>query len=133
MIEPKDKDKVWINFTNWTSDMMALASKLHNMPDPPGEAIVRNHEVGIDELSDLPGGAQAIDALFYLVDDLTYRPNDAEVVALGKIVIMSMSDLNKVMVEGKLERRRERKPARTLPKAHPTRTKGPVFFVRRRK
>ena len=34
MIEPKDKDKVWINFTNWTSDMMALASKFITCPIP---------------------------------------------------------------------------------------------------
>jgi hypothetical protein len=133
MIEPKDKDKVWINFSNWTSDMMALASKIHNMPDPPGEVIVRNHEVGIDELSDLPGGHLAIDALFYLVDDLTYRPSDVEVVALGKIVLMSMAELNKVMVTREREAR-QRRPTRTLPKAKtsPIRVRTPESgFVRR--
>jgi hypothetical protein len=131
MIKPKSKDRVWIGFTDWTPDMIALASKIHNMPDPPGPVIVRNHEVGIDELKDLPGGPVAIDALFYLVDDLTYRPSDAEVVALGKVVIASLNDLNKVMAERR-RKAREKRPATTSPKAKasPIATKGPVRFVR---
>jgi hypothetical protein len=54
MIEPKGKDKVWLSFGDWDPDMMALASKLHSKSDPAGETVLRNHEVGIDQLSNSP-------------------------------------------------------------------------------
>jgi hypothetical protein len=48
---------------------------------------LRNHEVGIDKLSNLPRGHEAIDALFNLVDDLKYRPDYQEVFRMGMLVI----------------------------------------------
>jgi len=89
MIEPvpNSPDKVWVSFGDWTPDMMALASKLNRKPDPPGKTQSRSHEIGVDELSRLPMGGFAIDALFEVADELPYCPDHEEIVALGKRLI----------------------------------------------
>jgi hypothetical protein len=121
MIERKGPKQVLLSFEDWTSQMMILASKLHRLPSPPGETRLKTHEVGIDQLSNLPNGNEAIEALFELVDDLNYCPDCHEVVWLGKVVIKANDELDAL-----LAKRRRKKPAKVAPK----RTKGPIVFRR---
>jgi hypothetical protein len=89
MIEPvpNSETKVWVSFGDWNADMTALASKLNRKPDPPGKEGSRSHEIGVDELSRLPLGGFAIDALFEMADELPYCPDHEEIVAMGKALI----------------------------------------------
>jgi hypothetical protein len=68
MIEYRGNHRVTISFEDWTKEMTILASKLGKLPIPAGYTGDRTHEVGIDWLSNLPGGHQAIEALFDLSD-----------------------------------------------------------------
>jgi hypothetical protein len=103
MIEPvpNKPDKVWVSFGDWTSDMMALASKLNRKPDPPGKTQSRSHEVGVDQLAKLPLGSLAIDALFEIADELPYCPNNEEIVAMGKALIKAHAEFRMLREERK--------------------------------
>jgi hypothetical protein len=130
MIEYKS-NKVLLSFEDWTPEMMILSSKLHMLPDPPGERAPRNHEVGIDHLNSFPRGSEAIEALFDLVDDLKYRPDGTDVFRMGMYVIKANVELDALLANrrrdgvGLQERRRKR-----LSKISPTRTTGKIGFTR---
>ena len=95
MIEPvpNHPDKVWISFDDWTPSMMALASRLNRKPDRPGDDGPRSHEIGIDQLSKLPLGHLAIEALWDISEDWKYCPDHEDVVQRGKAVIKMYMEL----------------------------------------
>jgi hypothetical protein len=131
-----NSDKVWVSFNDWTPDMMALASLLNRKPDRPGEQRPRSHEIGIDELSKLPMGRFAIDALWGVADELTYCPDYDEILALGRTLICAYAELE-VLCEKRRRQKvylqdRERANARKKTPPLVQRTSGAVGFVRRR-
>lgn len=117
MIVKSGPNKVRISFVDWTSGMMLLSSKYHTLAKPDGDTA---HEIGIDRLNNWPLGPEAIDALFFLSDDLKVCPNHKEVLRLGKAVIRMMIAVDVLLVKrkrihiGALERRRKR-PAKIVP------------------
>jgi hypothetical protein len=128
-----NRNKVRVVFDDWDADMMVLSSKLHLKPDHPHEVVERNHEIGIDRLSKLPHGHEAIDALYELADDLKYRPDAQDVLRVGILVIRANYELNSLLRKrkrkgiGKQEWGRRTKSVKRLP---PIRTAGPVGFTR---
>jgi hypothetical protein len=128
MIEYKGGNKVLLSFEDWSSEMMILASKLHRLPKPDAETGDKTHEVGIDKLSNLPRGREAIEALFDLSDDLNYCPDYEEVVWLGRVVIKTNMELDALLAKRRRDRvgLQEKRRKRTTP----IRTTGPIGFTR---
>src|SRR5262249_39571561 len=89
MIEQKPDGTVDLSFDDWTPQMMALSSRLHQLPSPPGR--IKNHEVGVDRLSKMRSGAVAVKLLFRHADELEYCPTESEVVRLGLALVRTMS------------------------------------------
>jgi hypothetical protein len=108
MIVKTGPTDVKLSFEDWTSDMMALSTKLHRLPKSEDRLV--SHEVGIDWLNSLPGGPEAVIALFDLADDLKTCPDCHQVLWLGKAIIKANTELNDLRQERETEmliRRRE--------------------------
>jgi hypothetical protein len=127
MIEVTPDGKVLLSFDDWTPLMMALTIKLNQLPGRPNASKIRNHEAGIDELNRMPFGELALDLLAEHINDLEYRPNAYEVIALGKALIKSHTELQ-VLCE---KRRRQRTQFQDRAKARARLRGTPKFgFVR---
>jgi hypothetical protein len=119
MIETMPDGNVEITFEDWDYQMMALYSRLHQLPLRPGHPVIRTHELGIDVLSKMPWGKMAIRELFFNADILEYCPDHREVVRLGKAIIRAVIDLDTLLSHRKVDRmhRRDWKPiAQPTPK-----------------
>lgn len=98
MIEEKPDGTVDVSFEDWTPQMMALSSRLHQLPAPPGGK--RNHEIGVDRLSKTRSGATAVKLLFRYAGELEYCPTESEVVRLGLALVRTAADLDRVLQAG---------------------------------
>jgi len=95
VIEEKPDGRVIIHFGDWTPLMISLSTRLHRLPLRPDDADTMAFEVGIDRLHSMGSrGDRAMELLIENIDALEYRPNHAEVVALGEALIRVDIDLH---------------------------------------
>ena len=98
----KEEDGWYLDFKDWDYIMWATASRLFQLPLPPGRTRY-DHEVGIDRLV-RQYGTLAIDLLSHHVDEFGYCPNAEELLEYGQAVLATHVELIGVRQERKLER-----------------------------
>jgi hypothetical protein len=101
--DPDDKDRYHLDFQDWDATMMALASRLHQLPLPPGET-ASDHELGIDRLAKLKYGHVAVELLAQQTCELNVCPSAEEVVKLGQAVLLMQSEVELVRRRMQVER-----------------------------
>ena len=84
MIEIDDDGTARVCFEDWTPWMMALSSTLYELPRRPGSTGPSTHEYGVDRLARMRNGARAAELLWDCMDDLEHRPEEDEVIRMGR-------------------------------------------------
>jgi len=80
-----------LSYRDWTANMMALSTAIYELPArrPGVEGGGRStHLLGIDRLARMRDGDWAIILLYDHIKELEYRPDEAEVLLLGKTLLM---------------------------------------------
>lgn len=110
MIEEKPDGTLELSFDDWTEDMMNLSLAFKALPRKHGSH-PRLHDFGIDRLSRIPFGHQAIALLYQCMDELTERPTDEEVMRLATVLMLATANIEQVRREIRLKRLVQRNAA----------------------
>jgi len=95
MIKDKGNGQITLSFDDWTDDMKILSVRLARLPKHH-KRHDRMHDFGIDRLSRYKYGKLAIQLLADHVEELDHRPDDKEVLSLGKALMRVCADLHDV-------------------------------------
>jgi hypothetical protein len=96
-----------LDFCDWNPVMMATASRLHQLPLPPGRED-RDHEWGIDRLARMKHGHWMVVELSYTIDVLDYCPDADEIVRMGQALLLLKGEMNDLARAYRIERIRHR-------------------------
>lgn len=84
-----------LTFEDWTQPMADLSFKLAQLPKHH-DLHDRQHDLGIERLAKLSFGALVIPLLILYADDLDHRPDDLEVIEMGKSIVRTCLELQLV-------------------------------------
>ena len=113
MIEDKGNGQLELSFEDWTDDMKILSVRLSKLPKQH-QKHDRMHDLGIDRLSHYKYGKLVIQLLADHVEELTHRPDDREVLALGQALMRICLDIHDVQRTYGVDRAMQRRKVRTL-------------------
>jgi hypothetical protein len=126
MIKKEKDGTISLYCHDWTPEMMALASVLYTLPLKAGRTMY-DHEFAIDRIaSETKYGAVAIELLHEHFDELSYCPNEEELLYAANSMLVTIGQLELVIRQ--VSRDRRHKAGRPKLKV----SNGPIGFVRRK-
>jgi hypothetical protein len=105
VIERQPDGTQLLDFKDWTPEMMALASCMFELPRRPRDTGPSTHEFGIDRLAKLPRGGEAVGMLYDHVSSIEWRPEEDEVVGIGRTLLALQGELDQLYRDRRRNRR----------------------------
>lgn len=129
-----DQDgRQFLHYADWTAEMMFLSNRLADLPRRPGSTVRSSHPLGIDRLHNDNRGRDrlAVTLLAASSDELEWRPDKEEVVAIGQALLALNRELNQLLRDRRRNRRASQdRRAKVLRDANES-NRTPIFGFRR--